>query len=146
MKKKGSKCDYIEERNRNLKREFLARLGKNGKCITQVIADLTLAPADRFYISEERAVRAVRSMRGEGAVRVAVGVRGVEGAGGVRVNPRKRAMMGEIMRRVEGLMVRNPDLDLRDAVYEVVNSPAQAFYLTMGSIRTILYEEMKMQC
>ena len=126
MKKHGSVSDYIESRNENLKREFIARLGRNGRSISESIAAMTMVPADRFYISEERAVSAVRRLK--------------EGAPEKRnENPQRKAMIKEIFRRVEALMAARPGLSLTDAVYEVVNSPAPGFYLARGSMRTLLY-------
>lgn len=135
MKKKGNGCYYIRQRNENLKREFLARLAINGRNISDAIKALTLVPADRFYISEERAESEIRKAWKNNAGPKAPR-RGLS-------NPRRQAMIKEIMRRVEVLMRRNPGLSLKDAVFEVVNSPAPSFYLTGGTIRTILYSNLK---
>ena len=129
MKKKGCKCDYIKERNENLKREFLARLGKNGRNISQVIESLSPVSADRFYINEERATEEIKRLRNKEKMKTA--------------NPRRQAMIREIKKRVDMMMDRNPQLSLKEAVCRVVNSPAPAFYLTPGTIRTIVYQTVK---
>lgn len=121
------KSYFIPSRNENLYREFLNRLGKNGRSIREIFDDLAAnAPADRFYISEEQAQRIVsRLNRGKTFTRNSR-------------SPRVR-MARDIQRRVNNLRKANPRMSLREAVYQVVNSPAPAFYLTAGSIRTILY-------
>ena len=165
MKKKGSNCDYIEARNENLKREFLARLGKNGRTVREAIAAMAMARADRFYINEERALSEIRRMRENAAAGRVVGPERIGGSGRVggvgrvvgperrggsgreggsgrvgRRNPRRMAMICEINRRVDTLLSSRPDLSLAGAVYEVVNSPAPAFYISAGTMRTLLYE------
>lgn len=120
MKKKHSVCDYTSSRNENLRREFLARLGRNGKSVTEVIESLTGIGAPRFYISEERALSILKNERAP-----LLGTR--------------RLMMAEIKRRVRTLRIANPSMSMKDAVFQVVNSPAPNFYLTFSSIKTILY-------
>ena len=135
MKKKGNGCYYIRQRNENLRREFHARLAKNGRNISDAIKALTLVPADRFYISEERAESEIRKIWKNTSLSE-VTCTGIP-------NPRRQAMIKEIMKRVEVLMKRDTGLTLKDAVFEVVNSPAPSFYLTRGTMRTILYSNLK---
>ena len=136
MKKKGSKCDFILSRNENLKREFFARLGKNKRSISDVIAAVSSVGADRFYISEERAFMAIKRFH-----ELQTSERPCLPADFPWIrNPEKRKMLCEIYERVKKRMEESPGLSLKDAVYEVVNSPAPAFYLTRCSIRTILYK------
>lgn len=133
MKKKGNGCDYLKSRNENLQREFFARLGRNGRTVKQAMADISRAGADRFYISEERAYSEVKKLIDK------------EGLLHDRL-PNRLAMLREIQRRTAALMVERPDLSLRDAVFEVVNSPAPSFYLTPGSIRHLLYRSIRERC
>lgn len=137
MKKKGSKCDYIESRNENLKREFLARVGRNGRTVKQTIEAMTRVPADRFYISEERAEAEIKRIVSEDCEF------NLPEAGEAVRNKMRQVMIREILRRVKTLMESRPGLTLRDAIYEVVNSPAPCFYLTPGSMRTILYRALR---
>lgn len=134
MKKKGNCSDYVKERNQNLRREFYARLGTNGMSLNEVYDAMTLAPADRFYISEERAEQEIKKLDLKNFNEIP------EDAFAEMKNPRRREMMREILKRVKVLMTANPELELRDAVYQTVNSPAPSFYLTRASIRTTLYE------
>ena len=123
MKKPGSNCDYIQSRNENLKREFLKRLGKTK--ITRIFEEIARdAEADRFYISEEQAVRELRRVTPKP-------VKSLES---------RARMLADIRRRVDILMAFNPSMTLKEAVFRVVNSPAPGFYLTPKSIRTILYK------
>lgn len=135
MKKKGSRSDFMESRNENLRREFFARLGRNGRTLNQLFDDLSHIGADRFYISEERALRLIRELET------------IESSGNNMKTKRRVAtrtrMVAEIRRRAYAMMQATPGLSLKDAVFEVVNSPAPAFYLTPGSIRTILYTKLR---
>ena len=131
MKKKGSKSDYIQSRNENLKREFIKRMGKNGWSVSRVIESLTMIPADRFYISEERAYGILKKMEKDETS-------GTAGEDNVR-NRRRLTMIMEIKRRVENLLKEEPGKSMQDAVFEVVNSRAPGFYLSQGTIRTLLY-------
>lgn len=149
MKKQGNLCDYVATRNQNLRREYFARLGRNGLTPAAAIAALVNARADRFYISEERAYQLLRKE----AVSLKRGAPENTTPGTVPDDsapvpddkrlPTRLRMLGEIRLRVEALMERRPDLSLRDAVFEVVNSPAPEFYLTPRSIRTILYQSLR---
>lgn len=124
MKKKNSRCDYIESRNSNLRREFLARLGRNGRTLKDVFRSLAReSQADRFYINEERAYRLIRA--GEGYI------------------SGRRRMLEDIRTRVDSLMRSDPSLSLKDAVYITVNSPAPGFYLSEETIKTIIYKSRK---
>ena len=133
MKHKGKcKSEFIDSRNENLRREFLERLGKNGRSLGDIFKDIaSSAPADRFYISEERAQRVVGELNHPR-----------DRAGGRKRHPRLE-MAEELQRRVNALRQTNPRMSLREAVFQVVNSPAPAFYLSPNTIRTILYENHK---
>lgn len=128
MKKKKCCCDYIEARNENLKKEFFSRLGKDGyKRIDDIFRELASVRASRFYINEDRAYKLVRKYLATGELPP-------------RMIPMKRLMLLTMARRVETLRAFRPQLTLRDAVYEVVNSQAPSYYLTPRSIRTLLYD------
>lgn len=131
MKHKGSTCDFIDSRNKALRQEFLERLGRNGRTLQQVFDELARIPAPRFFISEERAYMQLKryfTPRG-----------GSPRETGAHMLDNTRHKLEDIRRRVKALMAANPGMELRDAVFEVVNGPAPSFYLTPRSIRTILY-------
>lgn len=130
MKKKNCNCEYLVSRNSELRREFINRLGGNWKNINEIFMELSSMPASRFYISEERAYALLK-----------VKIR--RGKWHPDILPRCREMMEEIYRRVNTLMDSDSSLSLKDAVFDVVNSPAPGFYLSPRSIRTILYRYLK---
>ncbi|MBD5370502.1 MAG: hypothetical protein HDR80_05045 [Bacteroides sp.] len=126
MRKKGNVCDYVAQRDhelavcfrRHLREAFILDLD-------EIFRKVSRSPASRFFISESRAYELVRRY---------------EATGNWNVRSRTRlAMMAEIYSRVERMRRADPTLPLQDAVYEVVGSPAPAFYLTPRSCRTILY-------
>ena len=135
MRKKNSCCDYIRERNENLRREFLARLGK-ARSVLEIFDDIASnAPADRFYISEEQALKLLRlQARGRG--------QGAPAQAGPSLPTRAR-MLADISSRVDALLASDPSLSLRDAVETVVNYPAPSFYLTPASLCTLFYRAMR---
>ena len=132
MKKKGNRCDYTVSRNEELVEAFRKRLGKKSVNVKDIFSDLTRAGASRFYISEERAFRLVRAM-----------LNGEPIPGYDLFIPQRRRLLQDIARLTEELMEGNPGMSLRDAVYQAVNSPAPSFYLTTGSIRTIIYRHLR---
>lgn len=128
MKKKGSICDYIQERNENLKRTFkdCYKSGKQQK-VNEIFRHMATLPADRFYISETRALQMITAKRKRGDWKPGI-------------NKNKLEMIKEIEQRAEQKMRNDQTLTLEDAVFGVVNSPAPSFYLTPGSMRTIYYD------
>lgn len=120
-----SKCDYILSRNHNLRRQYATLLYSSPGSLDEVFAAVASSPAERFYISEERAYLLLLEKRLRGGWAVSL--------------PTRRAMLEEIERRVEAMLTVNPGLSLKQAVFNVVNSPAPSFYLTPRSVRTILY-------
>lgn len=134
MKKKGSVCDYTRQRNENLRREFFSRLGRNGHSLEVLFDELASVPADRFYINEERVYKLLRAESNGKPMPPST----------TRPVLRSRlVMIAEIRRRVYRLMSARPGLPLRDAVYEVVNSPAPSFYLKRDSLKTLLYRYLR---
>lgn len=127
MKKKGSVCVYTHTRNEDLKKAFKNTLSSApaGK-VSSLIDAMATAPAPRFYIDETRAYRLIRE-------------RINKGSWPERMLPGKRKMIEEIWTRSMLLMHTDPGLHLYDAVITVIHSPAPSFYLTPGSMRTILY-------
>lgn len=132
MKKKNCNCEFIAQRDENLKREFFKRLGttQTGR-IREVFDQLAKAGAERFYISEERALLLVSNYRKNGCWPV-----------GISAN--KLRMMEEIRRRTDALMQSDSRITLDRAVTEVVNGEAPSFYLTPKSIKTLFYKHLAM--
>ena len=124
------KSDFIESRNEHLRRAFRLCLAVYGGGVMELFETVATMPAPRFYMSEERALYLINEKRRQSAV------------WNRKMTPSRREMVNEIERRVEELQRSQPGLSLRDAVFEVVNSPAPAFYLTPNTIRTILYRRV----
>ena len=83
-------------------------------------------PAERFWVSEERALRVVSSMYRRPLPPMC--------------NRLKREMFEEIKRRCEQLLDVHPDWPLSRRVYYVVGRPAPKFYLSVSSAHAILTE------
>ena len=125
MKKPNAVCDYTQSRNRNLRSVFYKCLGSKSGNMKDVYAAMADFPADRFYISEDRAYFLIYKKRKTG--RWPAGMQ-----------PKKLSMIRTIDRRVKALRSMHPGLSLKEAVFRVVNSPAPRFYLTVGTIKVIL--------
>ncbi|MCD8266130.1 MAG: hypothetical protein LUC33_03140 [Prevotellaceae bacterium] len=129
MRDKGSVNRVARQRDRELVRIYHRLLRENPAAgAGELMRELALAPSPRFWITEERAADVMRQMRRgrwESSVHVC----------------QRRRMFEEIKRRCERMMAAGDDL--RTAVRRVVNSPAPEFYLTEGSVRTILYRELR---
>lgn len=122
-------CEFISERNENLRREFYLRVFPGYPGVLALFEDIARIPAPRFYISEERAISLLCRKKRLGD------------SWGRGMVPSRRAMIDEIDRRVRILRSFNPGLTLKEAVFRVVNSPAPSFYLTPNSIRSIIYRK-----
>ena len=125
MKKKHCCCEYVRQRNLNLRREVIARIGTR-RSLADIFSEVSASRAERFYISEERALLLIkRKMK--------------TGSWDPDMFPMRRRMMEVIEEKVAELRRVDPGMSLREAVFEVVNSPAPSFFLTPGSVRVIFY-------
>ena len=119
--------EYGDDRARDLlkvfKREF-----EICDCLgmIDVLKIVVNCPAERFYVSEERAFRVVSSMNRRPLP--------------PSCNRLKREMFEEIKRRCEQLLDVHPDWPLSRRVYYVVGRPAPKFYLSISSAHAILTE------
>ena len=127
MKKKGNKSLYIEERDLALVSNF-HRLLREYRVLDldEIFAEIALdTPAPRYYISEDRAYAALLYKRRTGHFDVRDG--------------RRRALLEDLEADVLEILKRGDADRLLDAVYIAVNNPAPSFYLTPGSVRTLIY-------
>ena len=134
MKHKGSQFEYERQRDENLLRVYRTLMGSCAVISQQEIYLKTVAsPADRFWVSEERAVAVIASMTSDynGTLR--------------RMLPQKQRMYIEIYKRTQRLMKERKGITRTEAVAEVVQSPAPEFYLTPGSVAVILCKIKKKQ-
>ena len=126
MKKKGSICEFTEERDSDLLKCFRRRLAQVHLInLDRIFAEVADMPARRFYVSEFRAAVVIRHHLRHGEWNVK--------------GKRRREMFAEIERRVLAILQKYPDTRFDDALCEVINSPAPCFYLTARSCRTLLY-------
>lgn len=121
MKKTGSVLDFTEQRNAALLRTMRTRmLESRCICMAEIFREVAESPAERFWVSEERACD--------------VFVKMITGKQLPKMNPNKREMFGEIYRRVLVLFDKRPESSIIELVREVVYSPAPKFYLTPRSV------------
>lgn len=130
MKKKNSKCDYTETRNKWLLKDFIERLGNRGKTLREIFRQLEKTPARRFYISEERARHLIKRHR-------------ITGQWPASTSPTRRALLEDLAATIDRILDTDPGIDLREAVFRAVNSPAPSYYLTAKTIKTIIYKNYR---
>lgn len=126
MKKKGNICDFTPQRDADLLNSFRRSLAECRLIdLDRIFAEVSLMPAQRFYVSEQRAALVIRRHleKGEWPVK-----------GQQRIR-----MFEEIERRTLGMLSGNPGISFDDAVFDAVNSPAPHFYLTPRTCRTLIY-------
>ena len=109
MKKHGTKFEYEAERNRDLMRVYRQVINR---------------PAERFWVSEERAAIVISSL--------------LKGRKLTSMRKCKRDMFREIFRRAKALLKQDPDLTPKELAFIVVAQPAPKFYITPGSCKIII--------
>ena len=125
MKPLGTKFEYEAERNENLMRAYRQLLGDVCHISMPNIYDqLVDMPAERFWVSEERAAIVISKM--------------LRGDRLSDMRPNKREMFREIYRRVKNMRKDNPSLSVCECVHKVVRNAAPKFYLTPGSAKVII--------
>lgn len=130
LKHFGSKCDFNSQRDQDLLRAFRNELAICDSIHMEKIAKrIAISPSCRFWVSEERALNVVNSIR--------------QGKTLDSMRPTKRRMFTEIYKRFMSLLESNPDASPTDLIYKVVNSPAPEFYMTWKSIVVILHRARK---
>ena len=117
--------EYHEERNRDLLRVYKqALLRKDLTQHDEILKATVMTPAQRFYVSEERAVRVVNQWLAKQC--------------SSKMLPMQRMMYAEIVRRVKALRRQRPNERINRLVWEVIAQPAPRFYLTEKSAYVIL--------
>lgn len=129
MKKKGNCCDFISQRDVELRRVCRRHISRGGvEKISGMWGEVSKSPASRFYVSEHRMYALIRHRKKYG-----------HWPNGERINAQRFAMYEEIWRRFTMMQLENPDMGDMDVIIAVVNSEAPSFYLTPQSMRTIYY-------
>ncbi|MCD8388117.1 MAG: hypothetical protein LUD17_14725 [Bacteroidales bacterium] len=127
MRKPGSVTEFAAERDAALveayRQEMIAAKVFNTRAAAQAVVR---RPAQRFWVSEERAAVVVsRMMRGESPL--------------ARMSHTKKRMYQEIYVRVMSLAALNPRASLADLVRQVVYQPAPEHYLQPSRALQIIY-------
>lgn len=125
MKKVGAKCDFEEDRKKDLLRVYRELLATASNiCITDIYEKIVNTPSQRFWISEERtAIVLSAMMRGDKLK---------------SMRPTKREMFQEIYRRAMAIRKLHPNLSFFDLAYRVVHQPAPKFYMSAKHAQFII--------
>lgn len=128
MKHHGCTCDFILQRNKELMQAYRHVCGKRDFVVRrEVCEEVANSPCSRFWVSEERAAAVVSGLlKGRYILD--------------DMSRQKRDMFLEIFKRVTKMMEESPDIKLRDAVFDAVNSQAPRFYMTTRSVIQIIWQ------
>ncbi len=130
MKPHGSKVEYEKERNDDLMRAYHRLIQDTDYiCLAEVYRNVVNMPAERFWVSEERA-----------AIVISAIMKGDQLKG---MRQTKREMFQEIHRRAMILKRQKPQMSVYDLAFNVVRQPAPKFYMTPGYARSIIFQHKK---
>lgn len=120
-------CEFANQRSELLLRNFRESIARQSRIsAAKAFHEAVESPAPRFWVSEIRAARVVSLLyKGEDVLS--------------GMHPKKQEMYMEIFRRVKEMRKQFPHMSLGDIVFEVVNSEAPSFYLTVSSAQKIIY-------
>ena len=126
MRKKNSVSEFGAQRKELLITKFRESIARQSYISARkAFRDAAMAPAPRFWVSEERAADVIsRMMRGEPVLR--------------KMFPEKQEMYMEIYKRVKRLREKEPSAALSRLVFKVVNQEAPCSYISEGSVRHIV--------
>ena len=120
-----SAFEYTTERNRDLIEAYKIVLAESDIAFQQQIFKVTVKmPARRFWVSEERAVKVVKSMYHRSLPN--------------NMSATKHSMYSEIKRRVDKVRECQPNWTLGHCIEFVVNQPAPEFYISEWTARNII--------
>ena len=124
MKRKGSKSDFSEERNAELRAAFFsqATYSTSDDALRRVIGK----PSSRFWVDPDRARDVMSRME-----------RDPESIAGM--NPERRRMYSALYDRYRAVRSRNPSASKISCVSMAVFSGAPEFYITPSTARSIIY-------
>lgn len=122
MKYKGSDTLFKKQRDNNIMAVYHKLIESNNEIGLKHICEMIVnTPAERFWVSEERAAVVVSAM--------------MKGDKLLTMRQTKREMFYEIYRRIQHLASKHKDLDILELATIVVRQPAPKFYLTPMSAR-----------
>lgn len=131
MKRKGSKFEYEDERNKELLKAYCSQVEICSEIhLDEILSRVVNTPCSRFWVSDERASIVMSGIE-----------RGTANLDSM-IESRKEMFL-EIYDRVKALRINNPTMSLSELTNEVVKQPAPRFYLTAKSARTIIHRIRK---
>lgn len=121
--------DIVKERDRDLlkiEKEVIRELGEYAPYVNRsyIIMQITKKPAPRYYITAEWALR-LASILDKGEK--------ISGS-----TDHRTAMIEEVYTKYKALCRDRPDINKRDAMELVINSPASSFFVSIGTIQKVL--------
>lgn len=118
--------DFTRQRNDDIMRAYREQLALADYIIMpEIFEKVADSPAQRFWVSEERAAVEVSRM--------------LVGKPFARMRANKREMFEEIFRRYLALRGLHPDKSLLELVSIIVHQPAPKFYLTPRTVGEFIY-------
>lgn len=127
MKHSGSTFEYEQARNEDLMRAYHKLLYECSSIhLPDIFRQVVNMPAERFWVSEERAAIVIASM--------------LRGDQLENMRPTNREKYQEIYKRVLELRKEHPGLSVYNLTFMAVHQPAPKFYLTPGSAKVIIYK------
>lgn len=125
MKKIGSVCDYINDRDKELYHRYREALATAQTIkLDDILLSVIHSRTSRLWLSENRAAEIIKSF--------------IRADGKFKPNPKRAEIYSEVWRRYRRLRSERPNDAFSDIVFDVVNSPADSFYLTIGSAKVII--------
>ncbi len=100
---------------------------ERGVNVSEVVDEVAEGTSSRFWIEEDRALRLIRDRR----------------RGHMPKRRTREQMLLEIERRTEAILRSDPSLNLPEAVYEAVNSPAPSYYIAGRSVKRAIQARMR---
>lgn len=124
MKRKGSKSDFTEERNKELKSRFFSQevYSTSDKSLIKVIK----TPASRFWVDPDRARDVISTIKKNPGV--------LE-----KMYPERQRMYKALLSKYEEIQRQFPDKSRIDCVSMAIYSGAPEFFITPSTARNILY-------
>ena len=127
MKYLGSILGFTKERNNDIMRVYRKKIAEASFVFLPAISELVAnSPAERFYISPERAAAVVTSMD--------------SGKPLPRMRSNKAELYGELYRRFVERKKLYPDKPAKTIMASIVVEPAPKFYLTPRSLQEIYFK------
>ena len=125
MKKIGNVCDYIKDRDKELYHRYREALATAQTIkLDDILLSVIHSHTSRLWLSENRAAEIIKSF--------------IRADGKFKPNPKRAEIYNEVWRRYRRLRNKRPNDAFSDIVFDVVNSPADSFYLTIGSAKVII--------